>query len=85
MEDFEVIDEGYTNMELQPGLNYLLQTDHPQCDKYIGWEHKVNNSRVVYLMGGHDHKPMKMNLLAGSWKMPSIGWPKRIIVELTAT
>lgn len=56
MEDFEVIDEGYTNMELQPGLNYLLQTEHPQCDQYIGWEHKVKNSKVVYLMGGHDRK-----------------------------
>jgi type 1 glutamine amidotransferase len=56
VEDFKVIDEGYTRTELIPGLNYLLETDHPGCDRYIGWEHSVRNSRVVYLMGGHDRK-----------------------------
>jgi len=54
VEDYEIIDEGYTNIELKPGLRYLLETDHPECDPYLGWAHVANNSRVVYLMGGHD-------------------------------
>ena len=52
--DYEVLDEGYVNTQLMPGLKYLLETDHPKCDRYVGWTHEVKNSRVVYLMGGHD-------------------------------
>jgi len=54
--DYEVIDEGYTNIQLMPGLHYLLETNHPQCDRYIGWTQTAVNSKVVYLMGGHDKK-----------------------------
>ncbi len=54
--DYEVIDEGYVNTELVPGLKTLLETDHSKCDRYVGWTHEVGNSRVVYLMGGHDKR-----------------------------
>jgi len=54
--DYEVIDEGYVNTELLPGLKTLLETDHSKCDRYVGWTHEVGNSRVVYLMGGHDKR-----------------------------
>ncbi|HEC42218.1 MAG TPA: ThuA domain-containing protein [Bacteroides sp.] len=52
--DFEIHDEGYSNTLQLPGVHNLLETVHPDCDRYIGWSHEVKNSRVVYLMGGHD-------------------------------
>ena len=54
MIDFDILDEGYTNTTRLPGTHPLLQTDHPDCDRIIGWTHEVKNSKVVYLMGGHD-------------------------------
>ena len=54
MVDFDILDEGYTNTTRLPGTHPLLQTDHPNCDPIIGWTHEVKNSKVVYLMGGHD-------------------------------
>ena len=54
MEDFEILDEGYSNTKRLPGVQLLLETSHADCDPYIGWTHPVKNSKVVYLMGGHD-------------------------------
>jgi type 1 glutamine amidotransferase len=54
LEDFEILDEGYSNTTLLPGVDKLLETSHPDCDPCIGWTHEVRNSKVVYLMGGHD-------------------------------
>jgi type 1 glutamine amidotransferase len=52
--DFEILDEGYSNTLQLPGVHNLLETSHPDCDRYIGWTHAVKNAKVVYLMGGHD-------------------------------
>ena len=54
IDDFEILDEGYSNTTLLPGVQHLLETSHPDCDPCIGWTHPVKNSTVVYLMGGHD-------------------------------
>ncbi len=54
LEDFEILDEGYSNTMQLPGVHNLLETSHPDCDLHIGWTHSVKNSKVVYLMGGHD-------------------------------
>jgi len=54
MEDFEILDEGYSNTTKLSGVKNLLETSHPDCDPSIGWTHPVKNSKVVYLMGGHD-------------------------------
>ena len=54
LEDFEILDEGYSNTMQLPGVQNLLETSHPDCDRHIGWTHSVKNSKVVYLMGGHD-------------------------------
>ena len=54
IEDFSILDEGYSNTSMLPGIHPLLETHHPDCDKVIGWSMDVKNSRVVYLMGGHD-------------------------------
>ena len=54
LENFEILDEGYSNTTQLAGVEYLLETSHPDCDRYIAWAHQVKNSKVVYLMGGHD-------------------------------
>jgi uncharacterized protein len=50
---FEIFDEGYMNLDVLPTVNVLLTTDHPYCQKEIGWAHQVQNARVVYLLPGH--------------------------------
>lgn len=52
--DFEVLDEVYGNTEVLPEVTPLLTTDHPQSSKIIGWTHKKENSRIVYIQPGHD-------------------------------
>ena len=52
--DFTTVDEGYSNIEIKPSVHYLLETDHPDCSQYMGWANKYRNSRIVYLMQGHD-------------------------------
>jgi len=54
LEDFEILDEGYSNTTKLSGVQNLLEPSHPDCDPCIGWTHSVYNSKVVYLMGGHD-------------------------------
>lgn len=54
IKDFEILDEVYGNTEVLPGVTPLLTADHPQSSKTIGWAHKKENSRVVYIQPGHD-------------------------------
>jgi type 1 glutamine amidotransferase len=54
IKDFEILDEVYGNTEVLPGVTPLLETDHPQSSKIIGWTHKIENSRIVYIQPGHD-------------------------------
>ena len=54
IKDFEILDEVYGNTEVLPGVTPLLTTDHPQSSKVIGWAHKKEKSRIVYLQPGHD-------------------------------
>jgi uncharacterized protein len=52
--DFEIMDEGYSNIGVLPGVTPLLRTDHPDCSEIIAWTNLYNRSRVVYLLLGHD-------------------------------
>jgi type 1 glutamine amidotransferase len=54
MFDFIIRDEGYSNIIVKEDVTPLLKTNHPDCSEVIAWTHKYNNSKVVYLMGGHD-------------------------------
>ena len=54
IQDFEILDEVYGNTEVLSGANPLLTTDHAQSSKIIGWTHKIENSRIVYIQPGHD-------------------------------
>lgn len=54
IKDFEILDEVYGNTEVLPGVTPLLTANHPQSSKTIGWTHKIENSRIVYIQPGHD-------------------------------
>ena len=54
MKDFNIHDEGYSNITVLPGITPLLKTDHPDCTPLVGWTHKQDQSTIVYLMLGHD-------------------------------
>lgn len=56
MADFKILDEGYGNLDLIDEVEPLLTTDHPDCHPVIGWTNQYLNSRVVYLIFGHDKK-----------------------------
>jgi type 1 glutamine amidotransferase len=54
MHDFIIHDEGYMNISRDESVTPLLRTDHPQCTDIVGWAHRYDNSRIVYLLLGHD-------------------------------
>jgi len=54
IKNFEILDEVYGNTEVLTGVTPLLETEHPQSSKTIGWTHKIENSRIVYIQPGHD-------------------------------
>jgi type 1 glutamine amidotransferase len=52
--DFEIHDETYGTYYTAPDLQVLLKTDHPENNPEIAWTKRYGNSRVFYLMLGHD-------------------------------
>lgn len=54
--DFTIHDETYGRFYLAPDSHVLLATDHPKCDRGIGWTRQYRKSRVCYLIFGHDQK-----------------------------
>ena len=52
--DFSIHDEGYSNIGIKADLILMLSADHPDCAPYVGWSNEYMNSRIVYLMLGHD-------------------------------
>jgi hypothetical protein len=54
MKNFMIRDEGYANITVNSDVVPLLKTKNPDCAEIIGWTLKYNNSKIVYLMGGHD-------------------------------
>ena len=54
LEDFEVFDEIYGNVEISESVNPLLKTDHPDSMPYLAWSQELNpHSRSVYIQPGH--------------------------------
>jgi hypothetical protein len=49
-------DEVYGNVRISEDVIPLLSTRHPQSMEYIAWQHKYNNSQVVYIQPGHDYR-----------------------------
>ena len=54
MEDFTILDEGYNNIEMKGDVMVILKADHAECSENAGWVNTYGNSRIVYLMPGHD-------------------------------
>ncbi|HID78443.1 MAG TPA: ThuA domain-containing protein, partial [Planctomycetaceae bacterium] len=54
IEDFEIDDETYGPFYTAPGIHVLLKTDHPKNNPVVAWTNRYGNSRVFYLMLGHD-------------------------------
>jgi hypothetical protein len=54
VEDFEIHDEGYSNIQVMPGIHPLLRTSHPDCAPLVGWTNRYSASNIAYLMLGHD-------------------------------
>ena len=54
MADFTILDEGYGNIEVKDDVMVILKTDHEDCSENVGWFNTYGNSRIVYLMQGHD-------------------------------
>ncbi len=52
--NFEIDDETYGVFYTAPQVHVLLKTDHPKNNPLVAWTLKYGNSRVFYLMLGHD-------------------------------
>jgi len=56
LKDFVIHDETYGGYWVSPAAKILLTTDNPKNKPgQIAWVTKFGNSRVFYLMLGHDH------------------------------
>ena len=55
VEPFEIHDETYGGYYTASNVHVLLTTDHPKNDPELAWTTTYGNSRVLYLMLGHDH------------------------------
>jgi len=49
-------DEIYGNVRISDDVMPLLKTSHPKSMEFVAWQHKYNNSHVVYLQPGHDYR-----------------------------
>lgn len=54
MRNFVIHDEGYNNIIVNEGVMPLLKTHDPDCAEMFAWTTKYRNSKIVYIMGGHD-------------------------------
>ena len=52
--DFLIHDETYSGYYVAPNVKVLLKTDHPDNNPEVAWVTQYGNSRVCYLMLGHD-------------------------------
>lgn len=55
LEDFEIFDEVYGQLNILPSVHPLLTTPHPESNKQIAWTNEYGNSRIVYIQPGQDH------------------------------
>lgn len=56
LKDFQIHDETYLGFWTDPKARVLLKTKHPKNNPKIAWVKQYGNSRVFYLMLGHDSK-----------------------------
>lgn len=54
IQDFMIHDEGYGNIQVNEDVEVILSTDHPDCSKALAWTNNYKESKIVYVMLGHD-------------------------------
>jgi len=54
--DFDVDDEPYSAMVVNPKNHVLLTTDEPKSNKEVAWTLREGKARVVFIQLGHDNK-----------------------------
>lgn len=54
--ELRFFDEVYGNVKIDDDILPLLRTRHPKSMEFIAWQHKYNNSQVVYIQPGHDYR-----------------------------
>lgn len=54
--DFSIHDETYLHYFTSTNAHVLLTTEHPKSDRSIAWVTRYGNSRVFYLLLGHDSR-----------------------------
>ena len=53
MTDYDIKDEAYGGVFVDPKVHVLLKTQHPKSSVPVAWDTQCGSSRVVYIMGGH--------------------------------
>lgn len=53
IDDFEILDEVYGDVEILSTVKPLLSTTHPKSMRYVAWVNRYENSDVVYIQLGH--------------------------------
>jgi len=59
MSDFQIHDEGYKYCGFEKNNRVLITTEHPDCDKTIGWVRRYGKAKVCTIMLGHDSAAYK--------------------------
>ncbi len=59
MKNFRLFDEVYGNYVVNETVSPLLKTNHPESSTVIGWHHRYEKSKIVYLQSGHDSHAYK--------------------------
>lgn len=54
LEDFDIHDEAYGGLGLDPSAHVLLETEHEQSSPVVGWAKPYGKGRVVAIQLGHD-------------------------------
>jgi hypothetical protein len=54
--DFDVEDEPYSGMIVNPRNHVLLTSDEPKSNKEIAWTRQEGKARVAFIQLGHDNK-----------------------------
>jgi hypothetical protein len=55
LRDFEIHDETYGRLSVDPGVEVLLTTEEATSHPQIAWAHRIEGTRVACIQLGHDH------------------------------
>ena len=56
LRNLRFFDEIYINVRITDDVFPLLRISHPKSMKYLAWENRYNNSRILYIQPGHDKR-----------------------------